>query len=245
MDHRLVNHKKFVLLKIYLFFLFYSIKQNKLLPTHNYEMYKEITKSRGQTELNFKRIEPMKPITSDFNVPNSDEEENNSTEKTPSSSETEDDDNLSALNAKHPKFLETFLKRSRLHYLSSTAVAKKVYVQDLRQKFEHRLIIEKHREELKLKIQRTERDYLFQLNNQEKIYMHIDMDCFFVSVATRNQPELRDQPIAITHSKGKKSLTTDQQFYSRSEIASCNYAARQYGVRNGIYLGMKKKNFFL
>jgi DNA repair protein REV1 len=200
-------------------------------------MYKEITKPRGQTELNFKRIEPMKLITSDFNVPNSDEEENNSHEKTPSSSETEDDDHLSVLDAKHPKFLETYLKRSRLHYLSSTAVAKKVYVQDLRQKLEHRLIIEKHREELKTKFQRTECDYLFKLNEKEKIYMHIDMDCFFVSVVTRNQPELRDQPIVITHSKGKKSTTTEQQFYSRSELASCNYAARKYGVRNGMYLG--------
>ncbi|CAF2051613.1 unnamed protein product, partial [Rotaria magnacalcarata] len=224
------------------------IKQNKLLPTHDYEMYKDITKGRGQTELNFKRIEqPMKPITSDFNVPNSDDEENNSLEKTLSSSdneeiETEVDEHLSVLDAKHPKYLETFLKRSRLHYLSSTAVAKKVYVQDLRQKVEHRLLIEKHREELKNKIQRTERDYLFKLvdEKEEKIYMHIDMDCFFVSVATRNQPELRDHPIAVTHSKGKKSTTNNQhQFYSRSEIASCNYAARQYGVRNGMYLGMR------
>ncbi|CAF5214900.1 unnamed protein product, partial [Rotaria magnacalcarata] len=194
------------------------------------------------------RIEqPMKPITSDFNVPNSDDEENNSLEKTLSSSdneeiETEVDEHLSVLDAKHPKYLETFLKRSRLHYLSSTAVAKKVYVQDLRQKVEHRLLIEKHREELKNKIQRTERDYLFKLvdEKEEKIYMHIDMDCFFVSVATRNQPELRDHPIAVTHSKGKKSTTNNQhQFYSRSEIASCNYAARQYGVRNGMYLGMR------
>ncbi|CAF0919897.1 unnamed protein product [Rotaria sordida] len=221
------------------------IKQNKLLSTHDYEMYKDKTKSRGQTELNFKRMEPMKLITSDFNVPNSDDEENNSLEKTSSSSETEeiqdeDDDHLSVLDAKHPKFLETFLKRSRLHYLSSTAVAKKVYVQDLRQKTEHRLLIDKRREELKNKLQRTERDYLFKLNDEkkDKIYMHIDMDCFFVSVATRNQPELRDQPIAITHSKGNKSTTSNEhQFFSRSEISSCNYAARQYGIRNGMYLG--------
>ena len=100
-------------------------------------------------------------------------------------------------------------------------------------------MIDKHREELKSKLHRTERDHLFQFNDNEKIYMHIDMDCFFVSVATRHQPELRDQPIVITHSKGKKSSTTtvDQQFYSRSELASCNYAARQYGIRNGMYLG--------
>ena len=177
-------------------------------------MYKDITKSRGQTELNFKRVEPMRPITSDFNVPNSDDEEEKITSTASSSSETEeiqtrDDDHLSALDAKHPKFLETFLKRSRLHYLSATAVAKKVYVQDLRRKPEHRLLIEKRREELRNNLQRTERDYLFQLidEKREKIYMHIDMDCFFVSVATRHQPELREQPIVITHSKGKKSTT--------------------------------------
>ena len=183
-------------------------------------MYKDVTKSRGQTELNFKRTEPMKPITSDFNVPNSDEEEDNPTEKTPSSSETEDDDNLSALEARHPKFLETFLKRSRLHYLSATAVAKKVYVQELRQKPEHRLLITKYREELKTKFQRTEKDYLFKLHDEkkDKIYMHIDMDCFFVSVATRNQPELRDQPIVITHSKGKKPNTTVMSFHEKNDF---------------------------
>ena len=177
-------------------------------------MYKDVTRTRGQMELNFKRAEPMKPINSDFNVPNSDDEEDPPTERTPPLSEVEaeveDDDHLAVIDAKHPKYLETFLKRSRLHYLSSTAVAKKVFVQDLRQKAEHRLVIQRKREELKEKLQRTERDYLFQLHDEkrDRIYMHIDMDCFFVSVVIRNQPELRDQPIVITHSKGKKSANT-------------------------------------
>lgn len=180
-------------------------------------MYKDVTRPRGQPELNFKRAEPMRPITSDFNVPNSDDEDNQPAERTPPTSETdetepevEEDDHLAAIDAKHPKYLETFLKRSRLHYLSSTAVAKKVYVQDMRQKAEHRIVIQQKREELKEKLQRTERDYLFQLHDEkrDRIYMHIDMDCFFVSVVIRNQPELRDQPIVITHSKGKKSATT-------------------------------------
>ena len=170
-----------------------------------------MTKSRGQTELNFKRI-----VVPDFNVPNSDndeeEEEDNSLDKTPLSSETEniDDQDDEPLDAKHPKFLETYLKRSRLHYLSSAAVAKKVYVQTLRQKSEQYRLIEQRRQELKTKLQRTEQDYIFKLDDEknDRIYMHIDMDCFFVSVATRNQPELRNQPIGITHSTGKKSRTT-------------------------------------
>ena len=192
-----------------------SIKKNKLLPTHDYEMYKDVTRSRGQTELNFKRTDPMKPINSDFNVSDSDEDNelNPPIERTPPTSETDDvdeSDPAAALDAKHPKYLETFLKRSRLHYLSSTAVAKKVFVQELRQSVAHRQLIETRREELRNKLRRTDRDYLFKWSDDKKdrIYMHIDMDCFFVAVATRNQPELRDQPIAITHSKGTKSATT-------------------------------------
>lgn len=179
-------------------------------------MYKEVTKQRGQTELNFKRAEPMKPITSDFNVSDSDDEVNHSAEQTPPLSEkednpmeVEDDDHCGILDARHPKYLETFFKRSRLHYLSSTAVAKKVYVQEMRQKPEQRVQVEKKRAELNETMQRTERDYLFAPldEKRERIFMHIDMDCFFVSVATRNQPELRNQPIAITHSKGKGTKT--------------------------------------
>ncbi|KAJ8720343.1 hypothetical protein PYW07_012386 [Mythimna separata] len=37
---------------------------------------------------------------------------------------------------------------------------------------------------------------------KNKVIMHIDMDCFFVSVGLRNRPDLRGKPIAVTHSKG-------------------------------------------
>lgn len=191
------------------------------MPTSDYEMYREMTKPRGQTELNFKRVEPTQSTTSDFNVPDSDDEESQSDEQTPLHSEIEEngteidaDDQLDPIDAKHPKYLETFLKRSRLHYLSSTAVAKKVYVQEMRQSNERRVLIEKQRAELNETLQRTERDYLFQLfdEKRERIYMHIDMDCFFVSVAIRNKPELRDQPVVITHSKGRRSATKVRPF---------------------------------
>lgn len=38
--------------------------------------------------------------------------------------------------------------------------------------------------------------------NEFPVIMHIDMDCFFVSVGLRSHPELRGQPVAVTHSKG-------------------------------------------
>ncbi|KAF9425206.1 deoxycytidyl transferase [Podila epigama] len=57
---------------------------------------------------------------------------------------------------------------------------------------------------------------------------HIDFDCFFASVATRGKPELLNKPIAVAHGTGGST--------SNSEIASCNYLARHFGVKNGMQL---------
>ncbi|KAF9294775.1 deoxycytidyl transferase [Linnemannia elongata] len=61
-----------------------------------------------------------------------------------------------------------------------------------------------------------------------KTIMHIDFDCFFASVATRGKPELQVKPIAVAHGTGGST--------SNSEIASCNYLARDFGVKNGMQL---------
>lgn len=100
--------------------------------------------------------------------------------------------------------------------------------------------------------------------------MHIDMDCFFVSVGLRSHPELRGKPVAITHARNGQmsSVRPDQQanreqefalymehlpqgtssrvdkldtLSSLSEIASCSYEARKCGVRNGMFLGQATK----
>ncbi|KAJ3142676.1 deoxycytidyl transferase [Geranomyces variabilis] len=61
--------------------------------------------------------------------------------------------------------------------------------------------------------------------------MHVDMDCFFASVAVRDRPDLRERPVAVAHSAGTAANR------STSEIASCNYAARKHGVKNGMSMG--------
>lgn len=96
--------------------------------------------------------------------------------------------------------------------------------------------------------------------------MHIDMDCFFVSVGLRNRPDLIGKPVAVTHAKGNKSNgnNVDRQVEfslymqrlpegatgriadldnncSMSEIASCSYEARKYGIKNGMFLGVALK----
>lgn len=101
--------------------------------------------------------------------------------------------------------------------------------------------------------------------------VHIDLDCFFVSVSIRDKPHLRGKPVAVTHAKlpqppppppssasdvggrterdtsttsGENLRGTDAHrtsFDSTSDIASCSYEARASGVRNGMAVGVALK----
>ncbi|XP_031129338.1 DNA repair protein REV1 isoform X1 [Ipomoea triloba] len=57
--------------------------------------------------------------------------------------------------------------------------------------------------------------------------IHVDMDCFFVSVVVRNHPELQGKPVAICHSDNPRGT---------AEISSANYPARNYGVKAGMFV---------
>ncbi|KAI8621347.1 hypothetical protein BC830DRAFT_1094670 [Chytriomyces sp. MP71] len=75
---------------------------------------------------------------------------------------------------------------------------------------------------------------------RHKTIMHIDMDCFFASVAIRDRPDLKDKPVVVCHSKGtgyEDGIMDPTPGTSTSEIASCNYIARKYGIKNGMLLG--------
>ncbi|KAK6519351.1 deoxycytidyl transferase [Arthrobotrys megalospora] len=55
--------------------------------------------------------------------------------------------------------------------------------------------------------------------------LHVDFDCFFATVSAKSRPDLTGKPIGVGHSSGPSS-----------EIASCNYVARESGVKNGMWM---------
>lgn len=56
----------------------------------------------------------------------------------------------------------------------------------------------------------------------ERIILHIDMDAFFASVEQRDEPKLRNKPVAVIGSG------------SRTVIVTASYEARAYGVKTGM-----------
>lgn len=53
--------------------------------------------------------------------------------------------------------------------------------------------------------------------------IHIDMDCFFAAVEMRDNPALRDVPLAIGGHRTERGV-----------ISTCNYPARAYGIRSAM-----------
>ncbi|BFF98873.1 DNA repair protein REV1 [Drosophila madeirensis] len=109
-----------------------------------------------------------------------------------------------------PAFLGEFYKNSRLHHIATLGAGFKQYVCELRQA--HGAQPFPKRNELRSVLTGKQ-----ELNADPAHYvMHIDMDCFFVSVGLRSHPEWRGLPIAVTHSKGG-SAATDVPVHPQSD----------------------------
>ncbi len=57
---------------------------------------------------------------------------------------------------------------------------------------------------------------------QRKI-IHVDMDCFYAAIEMRDDPSLRDIPLAVGGSADRRGV-----------ISTCNYIAREYGVHSAM-----------
>ncbi|GAB82752.1 DNA polymerase IV [Shimwellia blattae] len=60
--------------------------------------------------------------------------------------------------------------------------------------------------------------------------IHVDMDCFFAAVEMRDNPALRDIPLAIGGSRDRRGV-----------ISTANYPARKFGVRSAMPTAMALK----
>ena len=117
------------------------------------------------------------------------------------------DPKLRKSSSANPEFLKQFYSESRLHHLSTWKAELKTQMQ--------RLAADKGLTEKRFKKRPGSRSYI----------MHVDFDSFFCAVSLKRAPEYLEKPAVVAHSTG-----------SGSEIASCNYVARKFGVKNGMWM---------
>ncbi|MFC2150794.1 DNA polymerase IV, partial [Calditrichota bacterium] len=71
----------------------------------------------------------------------------------------------------------------------------------------------------------TQVDSGFRRNDNDRIFLHIDMDAFFASVEIRDNPTLKGRPVAVGggYGDGKRGI-----------ITAASYEARKYGLKAGM-----------
>jgi DNA repair protein REV1 len=119
------------------------------------------------------------------------------------------DPKIREMSCLNPRFLQQFYSASRLHHLSA-------WKADLKDQLQN-MAAEQTKSQ---KLARPKR-----APGSRRYILHVDFDCFFAAITLKKYPHLVDQPVAIAHS-GK----------GNAEIASCNYPAREFGVKNGMWM---------
>lgn len=110
------------------------------------------------------------------------------------------------MDAKHPEFLKHFFANSRLHHLS-------IWKAELRLRFLKQIL-------------NTKPSMNLNSSANDRFIFHIDFDSFFTAASIQKHPnlDLFKDPIVVSH--GNRT----------SDVASCNYPARKYGVKNGMWV---------
>ncbi|XP_046625022.1 DNA repair protein REV1 isoform X1 [Neodiprion virginianus] len=207
-----------------------SIKAGKLLNYQDYLLYSNHTKTQPKLAFAATSAKLAPELETDKDKAILDDNSTKSKEVGPESSKpntvskqvspTKEGGSRSVNSTKNPEFLSEFYNNSRLHHISTMGAVFKDYINELRDKSDKSF---PGLESLK-KLKRPNRtpETLDPMNSdsdedlidssldekfakQEPVIMHIDMDCFFVSVGLRNRPELKGLPVAVTHAKGNKA----------------------------------------
>ncbi|WVZ12425.1 hypothetical protein V8G54_016955 [Vigna mungo] len=109
-----------------------------------------------------------------------------------------------------PNFVENYFKSSRLHFIGTW-----------RNRYRKRFSTSSSG------FKNENSNISASSTSSNSVIIHVDMDCFFVSVVIRNHPELLDQPVAVSHSNNSNGT---------AEISSANYPARSHGIRAGMFV---------
>ncbi|KAI0164697.1 impB/mucB/samB family protein [Xylariaceae sp. FL1272] len=112
----------------------------------------------------------------------------------------------------NPDFIQQYYSESRLHHLSTWKAELKSQMQ--------KLASEKS----------SQRKITRRKPGARRYVMHVDFDSFFCAVSLKKAPDFVDKPAVVAHGTG-----------TGSEIASCNYPARAFGVKNGMWMKRAKE----
>ncbi len=171
-----------------------SLKEGRLLDFRKYLLY--TAQSKSQPKIGFG--EAAKPSSSStaadakVNEPNS-----GPTGRT--------------LDANDSKFIGEYYNNSRLHHISTMGANFKQYVSELRTKMGD----EKDFPARRSLQSEASGDFV---NFTKPVIMHIDMDCFFVSVGLRKRPDLVGKPVAVAHAKDVREVSEDEVETRRTEL---------------------------
>ncbi|CAH2090513.1 unnamed protein product [Euphydryas editha] len=219
-----------------------SINAQRVLDYKEYLLYRN---SKSQARLNFKQIGNVDVLTKSkekfdpypiVHVENKISETTNDQECSNNkniSSEIHKKNEDIAKTAVDPNFISEFYNNSRLHHISQLGACFKQYVNDLRDNSNFSFITRSNIKKTILSLNNFSNKLTKTDFHNGKIIMHIDMDCFFVSVGLRKRPELRGKPVAVTHSKGGQRQSkrsgvdriTEFNLYKQKQVKKVSKAA--------------------
>ncbi|KAG8714193.1 deoxycytidyl transferase [Ceratobasidium sp. 394] len=132
-------------------------------------------------------------------------------------------------------FIQGYYQHSRLHHLSKWKAELRSLVAKAQEDAEAQISNEAGPSVLGLESLGSRQKGKGKARSSERVIMHCDFDSFFVSAGMIARPELKGKPVVVCHASGAGAG------HSTSEIASASYAARAFGVKNGMSLGQARQ----
>ncbi|KAG8737367.1 deoxycytidyl transferase [Ceratobasidium sp. 414] len=136
-------------------------------------------------------------------------------------------------------FIQGYYQHSRLHHLSKWKAELRNLVAKAQEDAESQISNEAGPSVLSLEAFGSRQKGKGKGRASEKVIMHCDFDSFFVSVGIVSRPELKAKPVVVCHASGVGNG------HSTSEIASASYAARAFGVKNGMRSALRPGDIVL